>query len=375
VPWKQLPYWLTQGKKTLPTAAGAIGMGCIGFTIHPVWEITNACNLMCEQCHAASGKPLPDELDTQESKRLLDEIATIDEFRMLALGGGEPLMREDIMEIIDYARWLGLEISIATNGTLLTQQMAKDFKKMGVANIAIGLNADAPEIHDRITRVPGSFHKTREAIYATVEAGMNLQINTTVMEENFKAIPGLLNFASEVGTQIVLLYHLVSQGRGREEMELRARSYKESLHMMSQKQQTNKAIIEPVCLPQYWAHLVSKNGTSKLSFRLAQKFFYGCVAGSGLCYIKPDGEVWACPFIPVAAGNIRHIPLKEIWQNSELFGNLRNRENLKGNCANCIYRNICGGCRGRAYAYSGDYLAEDPSCLLYRPALDEAQTY
>ena len=225
VHWEKLPYWLSRGRKTLPTAAGAIGMGCIGFPIHPVWEITNACNLKCKQCHASSGKPLPDELSTEEGKRLLDDMATVDEFRMLVLTGGEPLIRKDIIELIAYARWLGFEISIATNGTLLSREMAKEFKKMGVANIAIGLNANDEKIHEEITQVPGSFEKTKQAIYATAEAGMNLQINTTVMEENREAIPVLLDFASEVKAQIVLLYHLVPEGRGDEEMELNIGSF------------------------------------------------------------------------------------------------------------------------------------------------------
>jgi len=157
VGWKKLVPWLMKGKRTLPTAAGAIGMGCIGFPIHPVWEVTNSCNLRCKQCHACSGHPMPGELDTEEGKRLLDSIASIEEFRMLALGGGEPLVRPDIVELVAYARNLGLEISIATNGTLLTKELAKEFKKLGVTNIAVGLNANDEAIHEQITNVPGSF--------------------------------------------------------------------------------------------------------------------------------------------------------------------------------------------------------------------------
>jgi radical SAM protein with 4Fe4S-binding SPASM domain len=241
---------------------------------------------------------------------------------------------------------------------------------MGVANIAIGLNANDEKIHEEITQVPGSFEKTKRAIYATAEAGMNLQINTTVMEENREAIPGLLDFASEVKAQIVLLYHLVPQGRGDEEMELNIASYRELLKLISQKQRANRSIIEPICSPQYWAYLMSQNGNkpSRMGMRLAETTFKGCVAGSGLCYIKPNGDVWPCPFIPITTGNVRQTPLKEIWQNSEVFNKLRDRANLKGRCASCKYKNICGGCRGRAYAHYGDYLAEDPLCFLYTPS-------
>ena len=368
VGWRKLPHWLLKGSKTLPTAAGAIGMGCIGFPIHPVWEVTNACNLRCEQCHASSGKPLPNELNTEEGKRLLDGMAAIGEFRMLALGGGEPLVRPDIFELVAYARSLGLEISIATNGTLLTVEMAREFKKMGVANIAVGLNASDAKIHEQITRVPGSFASSKQGIYATLEVGMNLQINTTVMKENRRAIPGLLDFASEVDAQIVLLYQLVPEGRGDDEMELSIKEYRELTEMVAEHQKTSRAIIEPTCSPQYWAHLISRNGNkpSRLELRLAEICFKGCVAGSGLCYVKPDGEVWPCPFVPLSAGNVREQPLARIWYESELFNHLRDREKLTGEtCGSCRFKYICGGCRGRAYAHSGDYLGDDPLCFLY----------
>jgi len=356
-----------KGVKTLPTAAGAIGMGCIGFPIHPVWEVTNACNLRCEQCHASSGKPMPGELTTEEGKRLLHSMAAIEEFRMLALGGGEPLLRSDIFELVAYARSLGLEISIATNGTLLTLEMAREFKKMGVANIAVGLNADDESIHEQITRVSGSFEKSKQAVYATIEAGMNLQINTTVMKENREAIPGLLNFASEVDAQIVLLYQLVPEGRGKDEMELSIKEYRALTEMIADNQKRNRAIIEPTCSPQYWAYLLNENGhrPSWLGMKLAQAVFKGCVAGSGLCYVKPDGEVWPCPFVPISAGNVHQTPLNEIWYKSELFQSLRDRERLTGEkCSPCRFKYICGGCRGRAYAHSGDYLGDDPLCFI-----------
>jgi len=358
-------------KRTLPTAAGAIGMGCIGFPIHPVWEVTNACNLRCKQCHACSGKPVPGELDTEEGKRLLESIANIGEFRMLALGGGEPLIRPDIVELVAYARKLGLEISIATNGTLLTTELAREFKRLGVTNIAVGLNANDKEIHEQITNVPGSFAKSKNAVYATLEAGINLQINTTVMKENCAAIPGLLDFASEVGAQIVLLYQLVPEGRGEEKMELSIKEYKALTELVADKQRTNRAIIEPTCSPQYWANLISRkmdhNGRqpSKLEMKLAEALFKGCVAGSGLCYIKPDGEVWSCPFVPLSAGNVRERSLEELWYDSELFNSLRDRKRLTGEkCRACLFKYMCGGCRGRAYAHSGDYLGDDPLCFL-----------
>ncbi|MBI2869607.1 MAG: radical SAM protein [Chloroflexi bacterium] len=368
--WRRLPQWLLNAKKVMPTAAGALGMGCIGFPVHPVWEVTNACNLRCRQCHAGSGKALNDELSTAEGIKLLDDMAGVAEFRMLAFGGGEPLVRKDIFELVAHARKLGFQVSIATNGTLLTTAMARELKKLGAVNLAIGLNANDREVHESITGVPGSFERSKQAVYATIEAGLNLQINTSAMKENRAAIPGLLDFASEVKARIVLLYQLVPEGRGEAEMELSTREYLSLTEMVAGKQRTNSAIIEPTCSPQYWAYLMTRNGhgihgKSRKPGRLAQALFKGCVAGSGLCYIKPDGEVWPCPFVPVSAGNVRRQALGDIWYRSELFNSLRDRRKLTGaKCRSCHFQYLCGGCRGRAYAHSGDYLQDDPLCFL-----------
>jgi radical SAM protein with 4Fe4S-binding SPASM domain len=368
IKWRKLPHWLLKGPKTLHVAAGAIGMGCIGFPIHPVWEVTAACNLRCRHCHAAGGKPAPGELNTEEGKRLLEEMAAIDEFRMLVFSGGEPLVRPDIFELVEYASSLGLEVVIASNGTLITTDVAKRLKKAGVCDLAIGLDGATAEVHEFIRGVPGCFERAMRGIYATKEAGLALQLNITVMKYNYHEIPKLLDLADELDAEIVLLYHLVPMGRGQnEDLELTRAQFASLAKLVSQRQKGNNSIIEPTCAPQYWAYLMHRNGTGRLGFRLSEIAFKGCVAGSGLCYIKPDGEVWPCPFIPLSGGNVRELPLSHIWQESEIFKSLKWRENLKGRCGQCRYRSVCGGCRGRAYAYYGDYLAEDPLCFISQP--------
>ena len=124
VGWKKLFPWLIKGKRTLPTAAGAIGMGCIGFPIHPVWEVTNACNLKCVLCHACSGQAAPDELNTEEGKRLLDGMAGIGEFRMLALGGGEPQIadRRPALRVSDF----GIETEVPHQDDLVHSTTCHD---------------------------------------------------------------------------------------------------------------------------------------------------------------------------------------------------------------------------------------------------------
>jgi radical SAM protein with 4Fe4S-binding SPASM domain len=342
-------------------------MGCIGFPTHPVWEVTTRCNLRCQHCHASAGKPLEGELTTAEGKALLRDLTSIGEFRLLVLSGGEPLVRPDIWELIEYASSLGLEIAIATNATLITPEVARCLKKAGVCDLAIGLDGATAEVHDFIRGIPGCFERTMRGIYATKEADIALQINITVMKHNYPEIPQLLDLADELEAEIVLLYQLVPAGRGeRDGWELSPEEYAALLELVRQRQRRAKPIIEPTCSPQYWAYLLQRKGKERWR-KLAAGFFKGCVAGSGLCYIKPDGEVWACPFIPLSAGNVRHTPLSRLWREASLFHTLRHRENLRGKCRTCLYRDLCGGCRGRAYAHYGDYLADDPLCFLPAP--------
>lgn len=362
--WRKLPGWLIKGRKTLPTASGALGMGCIGFPIHPVWEVTTACNLKCCHCHATAGKPAPGELSTEEGKRLLEEIAALDEFRTIVFSGGEPLLRQDIWQLLRYARWLRLPVSIATNATLVTLEIARELKRCGVANLAIGLDGATAGTHDQIRGIPGAFDRTMAGIDATKRAGLGLQLNMTLMRQNYSELGQMLDLADELNSQIVLLYHLVPMGRGTG-LELSPEQYRSVPELVFQKQGRSNAVVEPTCAPQYWAYLVSRQGENGWKKKMAEKVFMGCVAGGGLCYVKPDGEVWACPFIPISGGNVRQTPLQAIWRDSEVFAKLRQKSShLKGRCGKCPDRNICGGCRGRAYAHHGDYLAEDPFCFV-----------
>jgi AdoMet-dependent heme synthase len=364
--WRKLPHWLIKGRKTLPTAAGALGMGCIGFPIHPVWEITSACNLQCCHCHATASQPHPAELSTEEGKRLLEDVAAIDEFRTIVFSGGEPLVRGDIWELLETARKLRLSVSIATNGTLVTPSMAKDLKRCGAANLAIGLDGATALTHDRIRGVPGAFEGVMRGIQATKEAGLDLQLNITLMQQNFSELSRMLALADQLEAQIVLLYHLVPMGRGTN-LELSPEQYGSVPELVLQNQRRCNPVVEPTCAPQYWAYLLSVNGRNGWKKKLAEKLFMGCVAGDGLCYIKPNGEVWPCPFIPISGGNLRRIPLQKIWEESEIFRILRHKEEyLRGKCGECAEKRLCGGCRGRAFAHHGDYLAEDPLCFLHR---------
>jgi radical SAM protein with 4Fe4S-binding SPASM domain len=375
--WRELPSWfMTYGFKCLPGAAGAQGMGCIGFPAHPVWEMTTACNLHCIHCHASGGERAPNELSTEEAKRLFDQLADVPEFRMLAFTGGEPLVRPDLFELLAYAQALGFANTMATNATLINDQVARRLRDCGVVIAAVSLDGFDPATHDAIRGLPGAFDAAVRGMEALRKAGILLHVNITAMEYNMDQLDDLMTLVDRLGTGILLMYQLVPVGRGQGigEAALDLGANERLIRFMAHAQRTTRAIMEPVAGPQYWPFLLQRSGIrGGPLLRLAKAVFHGCSAGRGFVYIKPNGDVWPCPFIEVSCGNVRQQPFSTIWQTSPVFQQLRQREDLlEGRCGECEYNRLCGGCRGRAWATTGNYLAEDPSCFIHGPPGSEA---
>lgn len=371
--WRGLPRWIWQyGFRCLPGAAGSRGMGCIGFPSHPVWEMTTACNLHCIHCHASAGKALGREMTTEEGKRLLDQLSRVPEFRMMAFTGGEPLVRPDLFELLAYSRALGFTNTMATNATLIDDSVARRLRDCGVVIAAVSLDGFSAETHDRVRGSTGAFQAAIDGMRALGRAGILLHINITAMEYNLEQLDPLMALVDELDTGILLMYQLVPVGRGRavEKAALDLSANERLIRFMAHAQPRIEAIMEPVAGPQYWPFLLQQNGiASGPLLRLAETVFHGCSAGRGFAYIKPDGQVWPCPFIEVECGNIRDRSFHDIWADAPVFRDLRARETrLKDQCGECEYRRLCGGCRGRAWAITGDYLAADPSCFIHPPA-------
>lgn len=368
--WKNMPRWLLKyGISCLPGAAGAKGMGCIGFPSHPVWEITSSCNLSCIHCHTSGGTEERNELTTQEGKQLIAQLAEIKDFQMMAYTGGEPLVRKDLFELLAYSKSLGFSNTIATNATLVDDAIAQRLKRNGVVIAAVSLDGIDAQTHDRIRRKKGAFDQALNGIRCLHDAGILLHINITAMNYNIKEIQRLLHLVDELGTGILLMYQLVPVGRGSsiKDASLDTSSNERLIKLISQAQKKSNAVIEPVAGPQYWAYLLKQKKIENGVFlKIAEKVFHGCTAGRGFVYIKPNGSVWPCPFIEVNCGNVREQSFQNIWHYSPVFEQLRNRETLlKGQCGECDYRSLCGGCRGRALSLTGDLLEEDPSCFLH----------
>lgn len=365
--WKRLFSWLRyRTVASIPVAAGSVGMGCIGFPYHPVWEVTRACNLKCVHCHAVSGRAEPDELTTEEGLVLIEQIAAEPKFGMLVFTGGEPLVRKDLFDLLAHSRDQRLINVIATNGTLIDDFVAKELRRLGVRGIAVSLDHTESREHNMIRQNPQAFHKALNGMIACREAGILLQVNFTAMPGNLDNIEDMLRLCDELGAGIVLCYQIVSMGRGIHINALSTYTNQVLMEQIARLQSKTFSIVEPVAAPQYWAFLLSRNShNGRFKEWLSRYLLHGCTAGWGLVYIKPNGEVWPCPFVPISGGNMRDRPFSEIWRKAQIFDDLRHRDRLKGMCGKCRHRFICGGCRGKAYASTGDPLGEDPSCFLW----------
>lgn len=361
--WTRLPWWATQADKVFRIAAGCQGIGCFGYPVHPVWEVTAKCNLACEHCHARAGDvQTEDELTTEEGKRLvIDRLAEVDDFRSLVFSGGEPLVREDLCELVAHAKRRGFYPIIATNATLITSEVARDLKRAGALGIAASIDSVKEEVHDRFRNRQGALRLAKDGIAAAAAEGMYIQVNITASRVNLHELRDIIAFADELRAHVILLYQFIPSGRGldNQALELTAQEFREEILMAGNLQKYLHPVIAPVGLPEYWALLnVARNGGRPLGA------LRGCVCGNGMFYIKPNGDVWPCAFVPISGGNLRKATPAEIWNGSELFASLRDRNNLKGKCHSCSQREMCGGCRARALAHTGDLFGEDPGCPL-----------
>lgn len=308
-------------------------------------------------------------MDTYQAKTFIEDLACAQEFRMLVYTGGEPTIRHDIFELLAHSKSVGFRNVIATNAMIIDDHMAMELKKAGVVGAAVSLDSARMETHNFVRNNRNAFDLAIRGIRAIKKAGILLQINVTAMSYNFDCLNELVDLSDDLGASIMLMYQLVPVGRGLniEDAGLDLTENERLIYFLKQKQRSSRTIIEPVAGPQYWPHLLETRGiTYGWALGLAEKLFHGCSAGRGFVYIKPNGDVWPCPFVEVNCGNVREEKFIDIWKNSRPLIELRNRERLmKGKCGDCRYSSICGGCRGRAMALSnGDYLAEDPTCFI-----------
>lgn len=320
------------------------------------WNTTNQCNLYCEHCYRDAGDKMDQELNTAEAIQLINEIQAAG-FKIMIFSGGEPLMRPDIYDLIRHASDIGLRAVLGSNGTLITEQTARQLKQAGIMAAGISLDSLDEQKHDAFRGLPGAAQMTYAGIRYLKEVGIPFQIHTTVMDWNSPELESITDQAISLGAMAHHVFFLVPTGRGIdiEQEALRVAAYEKTIARLMEKQKTVPIEIKPTCAPQF-IRVADKKG-------IPLRFSRGCLAGISYCIINPRGDVQPCAYLDVRLGNIRETPFDIIWRDNPMFKELRTME-YKGKCGICQYKQRCGGCRARAYYYNqGDYMAADQWCL------------
>jgi len=331
------------------------------------WEITRACNLNCVHCRASAiHQRNPDELTTQECRALIDEIAS--EYRpIIILTGGEPLMRVDVFEISSHATAAGLRVVMATNGTLLTDEIAARAVASGIKRISVSIDGATAGSHDAFRKVPGAFEGALRGIEAAKAAGLAFQINMSVVKANRDELQAVMKLAQELGAVALHVFLLVPTGRGRALEELTAEDYEETLLWLHRQRKKPQVPIEiqVTCAP----HYARIERTEPIPGARPSS---GCMGGRSFCFISHVGTLAPCGYLEIDCGTVREEGFLSAWRNSTVFRQLRDRNRHKGKCGICEFLRVCGGCRARAYAATGDFLAAEPMCS-YQPRMQARQ--
>ncbi len=335
------------------------------------WEITRRCNLKCVHCRSSSEmevKGHPD-LPTDEAYKILDDISSYAQ-PVVVLSGGEPLIRTDVFDIASYGAKKGLRMCLATNGTLVTDEICGKIKESGIRIVSLSLDGSTETVHDDFRNEKGAFSGTVNAARLFKKNGIEFIVNSSFTKRNQEEIPRVYKLAKELGATAWYMFMIVPTGRGEDIMNelISKEDYEDILewHYQMEKDESDM-LVRPTCAPHYYRVVLQKAKKEKVKFeRRTLKFSTGgskgCIAGQLICLINVDGDVFPCSYFPKSAGNVRKQSFKDIWENSELFKELRDFKKYKGKCGSCEYINVCGGCRARAYSMSGDYLEEEPFC-------------
>ncbi len=346
-------------------ANDTVGTGCFSYMpAEVVIAVTKRCNLSCKHCSISD---FPDEeLSTDECMSLIEEAAKMGHVKF-AFTGGEPLIREDIYDLIEYAASFDMQVVMATNGTLINEDVARKLKSAGLERAAISIDG-VGSFHDEFRGVSGAFAEMMKGISACKRAGLAFQLFTTVSRLNYEEIPGIIRLADELDAFRIYLIYLIAVGRGRNISDacLSAEEDRAFFNLVLRMQPHTGVWLKPICNPQFWAFL---HECGIVDDNLSRKFV-GCTAGITRFHIFPNGDVAPCAYLPLKVGNLREKSFLEIVRSSSEFKKLRERA-IKGYCSSCKYLNICGGCRSRAFAVHGDFLAEDPVCPLVSRHEDE----
>lgn len=332
------------------------------------WELTRACALACRHCRAeaVTGRS-PNELSTEECRRVLDDLATANPLPHVVLTGGDPLQRPDLLDIIGYGVACGLPIALAPSATeALTAEAVAALRGAGVSAMSLSLDGSSAARHDELRGVPGCFAWTVAAARRVRAAGIALQVNTLVTAETAADLDRMPDLLRTLDVQRWSLFFLIPTGRGRSLTPLSAKATETLLGALAERAAGWPFVLTTTEAPHFRRIAVQRmkarglGGDEIRKSPLARAF--GLRDGNGIMFISATGDVSPSGFLPVAVGNVREASPLALYRETPVFRTLREPDRLEGRCGVCEYRMICGGSRARAWAVSGELLAEDPLC-------------
>jgi radical SAM protein len=355
-----------------------------------IWETTNACDLACRHCRAqAIPEHDPFSLTFKEAKQLLEQVESFGKPRPIFIfTGGDPFKRTDLFDILAYGQELGLMMAVSPSGTpLLNEGNLRRVKENGAKAISLSIDASTPERHDDFRQVPGSFALTTRGWQLARQIGLKLQLNTTVTRYNLDDLPEIFRLVLEYGAMTWSAFFLVPTGRGKAEDEVSPAEY-EAVKYISAKttegHHYKRVVLQRSILDEKGLNVEDYFDLHPVYFQLrdamrrivAEKELQPRAtirrtpmhinAGNGFVFISRRGDVFPSGFMPVKVGNVREKSLVEIYREAPLFNDLRDPSKFEGRCGLCEFVGVCGGSRSRAFAVTGNPLAEEPFCT-YEP--------
>ena len=332
-----------------------------------IWEVTRACHLACHHCRAvARPRPHPDQLTTGEGLRLIDQVVRLNP-ALFILTGGDPVLRDDLLELIGHASARGLRVGLSPSAT--PRLMRTDFgalARAGVRRMSLSLDGPTEAEHDAFRGVPGAWRWTFRAVERAREAGISLQINTTVSRRNLHRLAASEEVLAGIAPEMWSVFLLVPTGRaeaGEMPSADETEAFLDALHAAAGRLPFPVKTTEA---HQYRRIQLQRGGTPRRGMRAPP----GVADGRGFVFVSHRGEICPSGFLPLVAGNVRTDELGTIYREAPWFRALRDPARFSGKCGRCEFRNVCGGSRARAFACTGDPLASDPSCP-YEPATAE----
>ncbi len=346
------------------------------------WEMTNACGLACKHCRAeATPNANPFELNTEESHKFLRQLVDFgDPLPHLILTGGDPLRRPDLFQLIDFARGLGLDVSITPSATPeLTTDAITKLKEHGIQSLGLSLDGSSAEKHDGIRGIPGTFDKTMEAAKHAGVLGLPIQVNTLVSEETASDLPAVYKLlCNTFPVMRWSLFFLISVGRGKALNPVSPEEGEQIMDWVLDLVPRAPFAVKTTEAPSYRRIAIDKMRSAGMSSaEMKNSAVYRGFQirdGHGIVFVSYMGEIYPSGFLPLNCGNVRTSSLVDVYRNSDTFRGLHNPDRFHGKCGICEYSHICGGSRARAYAYTGDVLGADPFCP-YEPSAVYSSSY